>query len=92
MAGRIGYTACGCCGQPEAAVTETNAGTLSLTCHKCQFSAYAKPGTKASRLIRERMTPDEDAQAPDAPAATPTPAAPAPKTKPARTAFTFQNL
>lgn len=88
MAGRIGYVPCGCCAQPEAAVAETNAGTLSITCHKCQFSAYAKPGSKAARLIRERLTPDDDA--PPAPEQTPTPAPP--KTKAARTPFTFQNL
>ena len=60
MAGRIGWTRCGCCGQPEAAVTETDKGTLSITCHKCQFSAYAKAGTKAKRLIQAGMTLDDE--------------------------------
>ncbi len=60
MGGRIGWTRCGCCGQPEAAVSKTDKGTLSITCHKCQFSAFAKPGTKAKRLIEAAMTPDDE--------------------------------
>ena len=88
---RIGYTKCGCCGQPEAAVAETGTGTLSVTCHRCQFSGYAKPGTRAARLIREAMTPDDDAPAPTpapAPAATPVPA-PVPPAKAPRVRVPF---
>lgn len=58
---RIGWVACSVCGQPEASVTENATGTLSVSCHKCQFSGYAKSGTKAARLIREKLRPDEDA-------------------------------
>lgn len=66
MAGRIGWTRCGCCGQPEAAVSETDKGTLSITCHKCQFSGFAKAGTKAKRLTLAELIPeaDEDASPP----------------------------
>ena len=74
----------------------TDKGTLSVTCHRCQFSAYAKPGTKAARLIREAMKPDDDAPAPSpapAPAATPVPApAPAPKARRAGTPFSMADL
>lgn len=57
---RVGWTKCGVCGNPESSVTENSAGTLSLACHKCQFSGYAKAGTKAARLVRAAMTPDEE--------------------------------
>ena len=78
---RIGWVACSVCGNPESSVTENATGTLSVSCHKCQFSGYAKPGSKAARLIRAAMKPDEDATAP-APLAT-TSAADPPKPKPA---------
>ena len=73
-------------------MSETGAGTLNVACHKCQFSGYAKPGTKAARLIRAALRPDEDAAPAPAPepapappparkvkASTPTPPAPAPR-------------
>jgi DNA-directed RNA polymerase subunit RPC12/RpoP len=79
MAGRIGWTKCGCCGNPEAAVNQTDKGTLSITCHKCQFSAFAKPGTKAKRLIQAALVADPDDEA----TAKPQPTEPAPPAPPA---------
>lgn len=57
---RIGWTTCGVCANPEASVSENAAGTLSVACHKCQFSGYAKSGSRAARKIREKLEPDED--------------------------------
>ena len=79
---RIGWTKCGTCGNTEAAVSETGTGTLNISCHKCQFSGYAKKGTKAERLIRAAMSPDEDAGAPAPAPAAPAPAPKAPKAAP----------
>lgn len=62
---RIGWTVCGCCGNPEASVSETKTGTLSITCHRCEFSAFAKPRTKAQRLVAAQMVRDQDDDAPD---------------------------
>lgn len=59
---RIGWTKCGCCGNTEAAISRTGTGTLSLSCHKCQFSGFAKAGTKAHRLVLADMTPDDEAE------------------------------
>lgn len=93
---RIGWTACGVCGNTEAAVSENATGTLSLSCHKCQFSGYAKPGTKAARQIRAAMTPDDDAASPTArahPPEIPAHAIPAPpKKRAANSAFDLANL
>ena len=78
---RVGSIACPApgCGNNAATVSETGAGTLNISCHRCQFSAYGKAGTKAKRLIQAAMTPDEDA----APAASPKPpVAAAPKAPP----------
>lgn len=58
---RIGWTVCGCCGNPEASVSETKTGTLSITCHRCEFSAFAKPRTKAQKMIAQNMVRDQDA-------------------------------
>jgi hypothetical protein len=76
---RIGSIACPApgCGNPDATVSATPTGTLNLSCHRCQFSAYGKAGTKAHRLITAAMRPDDD----PAPLATP-------KAKPAAPAFT----
>jgi hypothetical protein len=82
---RIGWTKCGCCGNTEASISRTGTGTLSLSCHKCQFSGFAKAGTKAHRLILADMTPDEDAAPDPAPAAVkvqPKTAKPAPAADP----------
>lgn len=71
---RIGYTSCGCCGNPEASISRTATGTLSLTCHRCEFSGFAKVGTKAHRLTTAAMTPDEDETGAPAPVSDPPPA------------------
>lgn len=75
---RIGYTTCKTCGNPEASVSETATGTLSVSCHRCELSSYAKKGSKAARLIRADLRPDDDAPAPagiaDAAAPPPAPA------------------
>lgn len=57
---RIGWTVCGCCGNPESSVSETKTGTLSITCHRCEFSAFAKPRTKAHKLVSSQMVRDQD--------------------------------
>lgn len=98
---RIGFTACGCCGNPEASISRTATGTLSLTCHRCEFSGFAKVGTKAHRLTNAAMTMDEDdaaasmpisepqtAKAPKAAKAPPTPTPP----RAARSVFQLADL
>jgi hypothetical protein len=89
---RAGHTTCPLCGTAEIAVTRTGAGTLNLKCHRCEFSAYGKPGSRAARLIAEKMTADEDATeaTPTAQPKTDAPAPPkTPKTPPPRTASAF---
>lgn len=99
MAGRIGWIACGTpgCGNPEASVSETAAGTIAFGCHKCQASGYAKAGSKAARLFRQHMTPDADAEPAPKPEPAPAPAPadkkkPAPTPKPANSVFSLGNL
>lgn len=86
MPGRIGYVRCGICGNHEATVDEKATGTLSIGCHKCGISSFAKPGTRAKRLVMAAMTPEEDdtqkpastpatSPAPEPVTPTPTPAA-----------------
>lgn len=83
MPGRIGYVRCGTCGNPEATVDEKATGTLSVGCHKCGMSSFAKPGTRAKRLVMAAMTPEEDDTKP---ASTPAPSpAPEPATIPTPT-------
>ncbi len=91
MAGRIGYSRCGTCGNPQGTVDETATGTLKTGCHICGFSGYAKPGSKAKRLILAAMTPEVDETAPKAaPQAAPTPApTPTPQPTPQRAAVTL---
>lgn len=98
---RIGFTACGCCGNPEASISKTATGTLSLTCHRCEFSGFAKVGTKAHRLTTAAMTIDDDETGAPAPVIDPTPAkapkapkAPTPTTPPraARSVFELADL
>lgn len=72
---------CPVCGAADIAVSETGAGTVNVKCHRCELSAYAKPGTRAARLIRAAMTPDDDAPAPKPAAAAP-PVDAAPKATP----------
>ena len=52
MAKKIGYTKCPHCDNKEATVKETYTGTLTVNCHHCDISSFAKAGTKAARLIR----------------------------------------
>lgn len=93
---QLGVIACRCC-QRDIPVRAAENGTLNVSCGWCDFSAYAKAGTEANRLIRGQMAPAADplplvlrepepkaaAPAPAAPPATPKPAAPAPTPKPA---------
>lgn len=78
---RIGWGTCGVCGNPEAAISRNDHGTVTVRCHRCEFSGYAKGGTKAARHILAGMTPDAEG---GAPAADPAPAGDPPKAKPAR--------
>ena len=93
---RAGHATCPLCGTAEIAVTRTGAGTLNIKCHRCEFSGYGKPGSRAARLIAEKMTPDDDA--PAAPTAAPKtdpaapPKSPPPTTKPTASAFAMGNL
>lgn len=72
---RVGSVRCNLCGCQDAPVDKTATGTLSVKCHKCEFSGFAKPGTRAHRLISQAMTPDDDD-------GTPAPAAPKPPKPP----------
>jgi len=85
---RIGWVSCGVCGNPEASVSENTAGTLSVSCHKCQYSGYAKAGTKAARTIRAALKSDDDTP-PAAPHAAPPKAEPkpAPPSRPKNSIF-----
>ena len=65
---RIAGITCPVCAQPDASVSRSKGNTLNVKCHRCDFSGYAQPGTRAARLIEQRMTPDDDAS--PAPAAT----------------------
>lgn len=60
-------------------MSRTTTGTLSVTCHRCEYSGFAKVGTKSHRLTLAAMTPDEDADEGQAPAAKPAKTAKAPK-------------
>ena len=62
---RIGWGACGVCGNPEASITKNASETISVRCHRCEYSGFAKAGTKAARAILAQMTPDQDAPAAD---------------------------
>lgn len=67
---RIGGITCPVgCGNPDASVSENATGTLSLKCHRCEFSGFATKGTKAARTIRAGLTLDDDAAPAPAPAA-----------------------
>lgn len=86
---RIGWVACGVCGNPESSVSENAAGTLSVSCHRCQFSAYAKAGTKAARSIRDKMTPEANGEVKKT-LPEPEPKTPVPAAKPA--GFSLESL
>ena len=84
---RIGGHKCGCCGYEDATVSKTATGTLSLNCHRCEFSGFAKSGTKAHRLVNAGTTLDPDYEDPADQVPKPADPAPAdkvPPTKPAK--------
>lgn len=63
---RIGGMTCPMgCGNPDASVSENATGTLSVKCHRCEFSGFASKGTKAARTIRAKMLADDDGAPPD---------------------------
>ncbi|MDB5966153.1 MAG: hypothetical protein JWQ72_2653, partial [Polaromonas sp.] len=39
--------------------------TVNVKCHRCEFSGFAQPGTKAARLILAAMKADDDAPKPE---------------------------
>lgn len=72
---RIGGITCPLqCGNHDASVSENATGTLSVKCHRCEFSGFGTKGTKAARAIREQLKPDDDAAPAAAPARAPAPA------------------
>jgi hypothetical protein len=96
MAKKIGYTKCEHCGNSEATVKETETGTLSVNCHHCDISSFAKAGTKAARLIRANLVAIEGedldaARPPKGAAPKPTPA-PAPTPKKPASVFNLGSL
>lgn len=70
----VGQIDCLCCGR-EIPAKMGAAGALSVCCPWCDFSAYAKKGTEAARIIAKRIReafPDDQpapAEKPKAPAA-----------------------
>ena len=82
---RIGWAKCPIqtCGNTEASLSRNDHGTVTLRCHRCEFSGYAKAGTKAARDLLAGMKPDAEGGAPAAAAAPGATAEPAPA-KPAR--------
>lgn len=86
---QVGMIECRCC-KRHIPVREAETGTLNVSCQWCDFSAYAKSGTEAARIIRAQMTAREGDALPlvtQEPAAPPTPAPKpaAPATNPAPT-------
>jgi hypothetical protein len=67
MAKKIGYIICAHCGNSEATVKETETGTLSVSCHHCDISSFAKAGTKGARVIRASLVKIEDEEPEAAP-------------------------
>lgn len=72
---RLGRIPCAHCAQPVM-VRENAAGTLSLACEECGFSAFAKAGERCNAEIRARLKPAGPAAAPAAPAPKPPPGRP----------------
>ncbi len=71
---RLGRVPCAHCGQPVM-VRENAAGTLSLACEECGFSAFAKAGERCNADIRGKLPRAAGAPVPAAtPAAAPKPA------------------
>jgi hypothetical protein len=63
-------------------VRENAAGTLSVSCEECGFSAFAKAGERCNAELRARIK--ATTPAPAAPAPAPAPAAGAPPGRAAR--------
>lgn len=95
---QVGVIDCHCC-KRQIPVREAETGTLNVSCGWCDFSAYAKAGTEANRIVRAQMKAREGGDPlplvtrEPAPAAPPQPtpkpaapvAAPVPKPEPAAT-------
>jgi hypothetical protein len=84
---RVGYIPCDGsdgCGNPERTVDETPTGSLSINCHRCGRSGFARPGSANKRKVQAVMTPagEDGAPTPKAPQA-PEPKTPAPAPAPA---------
>ncbi|EON15334.1 hypothetical protein [Pandoraea sp. SD6-2] len=75
----IGTVNCLCCGKEIPARVSEN-GTLNLSCHWCDFPAYARKGTEAhGRLmgkVTKYATPEPEKVPKDVPEAAPAPKAP----------------
>lgn len=77
----IGTAECMCCGKEIPARVSEN-GTLNLSCHWCDFPAYARKGTEAHKRLLGRVTKyetehDEAPKAAKEPEPAPAPKAPA---------------
>lgn len=71
----IGKFDCLCCGE-ELPAKRSGGGAVSVSCPWCDFSAYAKDGTQAHRIIMGKVRADapEPAKAAPAPGPAPEPA------------------
>ncbi|WP_286798546.1 hypothetical protein [Pandoraea sp. 64-18] len=76
----IGTAECLCCGK-EIPARESDNGTLNLSCHWCDFPAYARKGTEAHKRLMGRVTryaaPEPEKAPEKVPEVAPTPKAPA---------------
>lgn len=52
---QVGTLGCYSCGE-KVPVKENENGGLSFPCPWCDFPAYAKAGTQAAKIARQRMT------------------------------------
>ena len=82
----IGQTSCLCC-KRDIPVRAADNGTLNLSCTWCDFSAYAKAGTEAHKLLSKLLpapeAPGEADKSQDKPSDTKPAAQGAPAAKPA---------
>lgn len=75
-----GTMPCMCCDH-EIPAKQTEAGGYSVSCPWCDFTAWSKPGTEATRIIAKRVKAAPAEPAPPAPGQVPAPE-PKPKAKP----------